>query len=41
MNASTPLGKPIINHNHLSNDYHLQAAITAIKKCRQIATMPH
>jgi choline dehydrogenase-like flavoprotein len=40
INASNPLGKPIIDPNYLSNDYDLQAAIAAIKKCRQIALTP-
>ena len=40
INASDPLGKPIIDPKYLSNDYDLQAAIAAIKKCRQIATTP-
>jgi choline dehydrogenase-like flavoprotein len=38
INVTNPLGKPIIDPNYLSNDYDLQAAIYAIKKCRQIAT---
>jgi choline dehydrogenase-like flavoprotein len=40
INASDPLGKPIIDPNYLSNDYDLQAAIAATKKCRQIALTP-
>ncbi|PMD45980.1 GMC oxidoreductase [Hyaloscypha variabilis F] len=40
INSSDPLGKPIIDPNYLSNGYDLQAAIAAIKKCRQIATTP-
>jgi choline dehydrogenase-like flavoprotein len=40
INATNPIGKPIIDPNYLSNDYDLQAAIAAIKKCRQIALTP-
>ena len=40
INATNPLGKPIINPNCLSNDYDLQAAIAVIKKYRLIATTP-
>jgi len=40
LNASDPLGKPIIDPNYLSNEYDLQAAIAAVKKCRQIALTP-
>lgn len=40
INATNLLGKPIIDPNYLSNEYDLQAAIAAIKKCQQIATTP-
>ncbi len=40
INASNPLGKPLIDPRYLSNEYDLQAAIAAIKKCRQIALTP-
>jgi choline dehydrogenase-like flavoprotein len=38
--SSDPLSKPIINPNYLSNPYDLAAAITAIKRCREIALTP-
>ncbi|KAK7434970.1 hypothetical protein CaCOL14_012084 [Colletotrichum acutatum] len=37
INPADTLGPPLINPNYLSNDYDLQAAIQAIKKCRQVA----
>lgn len=37
INTSSPLSKPIIDPKYLSNEYDLQAAIAAIKHCRQIA----
>jgi hypothetical protein len=40
VNATNALGKPIIDPIPLSNDYDVQVAIAAIKKCRQIATTP-
>jgi len=40
INASDPLGKPIIDPKYLSNEYDIQAAITAIKKNREIALTP-
>lgn len=40
INASDPLGKPIIDPNYLSNEHDVQAAIVAAKKCRQIAQTP-
>ncbi|CZS96463.1 related to alcohol oxidase [Rhynchosporium agropyri] len=40
INATDPLGKPIIDPNYLSNEYDIQAAIAAVKKCRQIALTP-
>ncbi|RDL41218.1 GMC oxidoreductase [Venustampulla echinocandica] len=40
INSSDPLAKPIIDPNYLSNEHDLQAAIAAIKKCRQIALTP-
>lgn len=40
INASNPLGKPIIDPKYLSNEYDVQAVITAIKKNREIALTP-
>ncbi|SPN98643.1 related to alcohol oxidase [Cephalotrichum gorgonifer] len=37
IDATNPLGKPIINPNYLSNDYDLQASIAAAKYARKIA----
>ncbi|KAI9056220.1 hypothetical protein LZ554_001148 [Drepanopeziza brunnea f. sp. 'monogermtubi'] len=37
LNATEPRGKPIIDPNYLSNEHDLQAAISAVKRCRQIA----
>ncbi|OLN81896.1 Versicolorin B synthase 4 [Colletotrichum chlorophyti] len=37
INASNPLGPPLIDPKYLSHEYDLQAAIEAIKKCRQVA----
>lgn len=37
INTSAPLSKPIIDPKYLTNEYDLQAAIAAIKRCRQIA----
>ncbi|KAK1706711.1 GMC oxidoreductase [Colletotrichum lupini] len=37
VNPADPLGPPLIDPNYLSNEYDLQAAIQAIKKCRQVA----
>jgi choline dehydrogenase-like flavoprotein len=37
INASNPLGKPIIDPRYLSNEYDLQAAIAATKLNRKIA----
>ncbi|KAI8299034.1 Dehydrogenase citC [Colletotrichum sp. SAR11_59] len=37
INASNPLGPPLIDPKYLSHEYDLQAAIQAIKKCRQVA----
>jgi choline dehydrogenase-like flavoprotein len=37
INASNPLGKPLIDPRYFSNEHDLQAAIEGIKKCRQIA----
>jgi len=37
INTSDILGKPIIDPRYLSNEYDIQAAIAAIKRCRQIA----
>ncbi|KUJ23495.1 GMC oxidoreductase [Mollisia scopiformis] len=40
VNATNPLGKPLIDPRYFSNEYDLQAAIVAIKKARQIALIP-
>lgn len=40
INASDPLGKPIIDPKYLSNEYDVQAAIAAVKKNREIALTP-
>lgn len=40
INATNPLGKPLIDPRYLSNEYDLQAAVAAIKKCRQLALTP-
>ncbi|KAL2069370.1 hypothetical protein VTL71DRAFT_15708 [Oculimacula yallundae] len=40
INVTDPLGKPIIDPNYLSNEHDIQAAIAAVKKCRQIALTP-
>ncbi|KAJ5019699.1 Dehydrogenase citC [Colletotrichum sp. SAR 10_99] len=37
INASNPLGPPLIDPKYLSHEYDLQAAIQAIKKCREVA----
>ncbi|KAF4903964.1 Dehydrogenase citC [Colletotrichum viniferum] len=37
INVSSPLGPPLIDPKYLSHEYDLQAAIQAIKKCRQVA----
>lgn len=40
INASSPLGKPLIDPRYFSHEYDLQAAIAVVKKCRQIALTP-
>ncbi|KAH7308842.1 choline dehydrogenase [Rhexocercosporidium sp. MPI-PUGE-AT-0058] len=40
INATDPLGKPVIDPNYLSNEHDVQAAIAAAKKCREIALTP-
>ncbi|WYZ44524.1 hypothetical protein EsH8_VII_000960 [Colletotrichum jinshuiense] len=37
INPANPLGPPLIDPKYLSHEYDLQAAIQAIKKCRQVA----
>ncbi|KAG7044316.1 GMC oxidoreductase [Colletotrichum scovillei] len=37
VNPADPLAPPLIDPKYLSNEYDLQAAIQAIKKCRQVA----
>jgi choline dehydrogenase-like flavoprotein len=38
INASDPLGNPVIDPNYLSNQYDVDAAVAGIKACRKIAT---
>ncbi|CZR51574.1 related to alcohol oxidase [Phialocephala subalpina] len=40
INASNPLGKPLIDPRYFSNEYDLQAAVAVVKKCRQLALTP-
>ncbi|KAL0935584.1 choline dehydrogenase [Colletotrichum truncatum] len=37
INPANPLGAPLIDPKYLTHEYDLQAAIEAIKKCRQVA----
>ncbi|KAF6810274.1 choline dehydrogenase [Colletotrichum plurivorum] len=37
INPSNPLGAPLIDPKYLSHEYDLQAAIRAVKKCREVA----
>ncbi|KAF9869974.1 hypothetical protein CkaCkLH20_12583 [Colletotrichum karsti] len=37
VNPADPLGPPLIDPKYLSHEYDLQAAIQAVKKCRQVA----